>query len=225
MKSICLVFFLLSLIQANSYSQVIQEDLIFQDPGTSGMRIENTIRLNISETEYENLRSTSGEKVDIATESIIINGDTLYPKEISTRGKSTLMFKRKSLNFKLESKAPFRHGDRIEFLNFFSLLSLSMDKYYCRNRLAFEMMDTLGIFDLFYSFCELRINGNSEGVFMIVERPEDWAFKKKGSPLILRRGYEHKIDEFKADNPSDRVTTKEYLDNYRQIYKDRKSVV
>jgi spore coat protein H len=81
------------------------------------------------------------------------------------------------------------------------------------------MMDTLGIFGLFYSFSELRINGNSEGVFMILERPEDWALKEKSSPLVLRRGYNHKIEKTKADNEADRTATKKYIDNYRQIYR------
>jgi spore coat protein H len=193
--------------------------LIFSDPGDSGIRIENTIHLKISAFEYDKLRSTTGEKVEIGTRKIIINGDTLEPNEVSTRGKSTLMFKRKSLNFKLKSKASFRHGDRTESLKKFCLLSLSMDRYYCRNRLAFEMMDTLGIFNLFYSFCELRINDKSEGVFMIVERPEDWALKERKSPLVLRRGYGHKIEKIKAENKADRAATKGYVDNYRQIYR------
>jgi spore coat protein H len=218
-KSACLLFFLLSLIGTNSYNQVIKEDLSYPEFHNRGMTIENVILLNIPETEVDELRSTSGEKVNIATRRMIINGDTLNPKEISTRGQTTLMYKRKSLSIKLKSKAKFRHGDRKESLKKFSLLSLSMDRYYCRNRLAFEMMDSLGIFDLFYSFCELKINGNSEGVFMIVERPEDWAMKGKQSPLVIRRGYDHRMEETKTGNKSNRSETRKYLGYYRQIYK------
>ena len=60
------------------------------------------------------------------------------------------------------------------------------------------MMEKIGIFDLFYTFCELRLNGRSEGIFMVIERPEDWAIEKKNSPLIIRRGYDHKIDKIKS---------------------------
>ena len=38
------------------------------------------------------------------------------------------------------------------------------------------------------------INGRSEGVFMIIERPEDWAISKENSPLVRRRGYDQKIE-------------------------------
>jgi spore coat protein H len=55
---------------------------------------------------------------------------------------------------------------------------------------------------------------------MILERPEDWALKHKKSPVIIRRGYDHKIDKIKADNKTDRKDAKVYLNNYKQIYKD-----
>ena len=129
------------------------------------------------------------------------------------------MFKRKSLGIRLKSDASFRHGDRTESLNKFSLLNLSMDKYYCRNRLAFEMMEALGLFDLFYSFCELRVNDRSEGVFMIIEPPETWAIREKMSPLVIRRGYDHKIDKTKNNKKDDRSSDKKYLSNYKQLYR------
>jgi spore coat protein H len=218
-KSACLLFFLLSLIGTNSYNQVIHEEISYPDFQNRGMTIENVILLNIPTSEYKELRSISGEKVNLATRRIIINSDTLKPKEISTRGQTTLMYKRKSLSFKLKSKAKFRHGERNISLKKFSLLNLSMDRYYCRNRLAFEMMDSLGLFNLFYSFCELNINDKSEGVFMIVERPEDWALKEMKSPLVIRRGYDHIMSETKSNNKSDRTETKKYVDSYKQIYK------
>jgi spore coat protein H len=94
-----------------------------------------------------------------------------------------------------------------------------MDKYYSHNRLSFGMMKEAGFFDLFYSFCELRINGCSEGIFMAIERPEDWAIRKKRSPLILRRGYDHRIDKIKTDKKTDRSEMKKYLGYYREIYR------
>jgi spore coat protein H len=184
-----------------------------------GKKIENVISFNISDLQYEALQSNTGEKYTIYTNRLIINGDTLEPKEISTRGQTTLMFKRKSLGFRLKSKASFRHADRTESLNKFSLISLSMDKYYCRNRLAFEMMEEIEIFKLFYSYCELRINGRSEGIFIIIEEPEDWALRKEHSPLVIRRGYNHIIEKTKTDNKTDRAHTKKYLGFYKQIYR------
>jgi spore coat protein H len=81
------------------------------------------------------------------------------------------------------------------------------------------MMETSGLFSLFYSFSELRINGKNEGIYMIVERPEDWALKKKNSPLLIRRGYEHKMDKIATDKVINKKETKKYCSDFRQIYK------
>jgi spore coat protein H len=219
LKSLNLVLSYLFLILTNSYSQEIQKDdynLEFQD---SERKIENIICLYISDSQFENLRSTTGEKAKIRSNLLIINGDTVKPGDISTRGQSTLMFRRKSLSISLKSDVAFRHGERTESLKKFSLLNLSMDKYYCRNRLAFEMMENLGLFNLFYSFCELRINDMSEGIFMIMETPENWALREKKAPLVLRRGYDHNIEKTKNGKNGDRAANKKYLSNYRELYR------
>jgi len=216
-KYLLLVFLFQGLLLNNSYGQSLTiENLNLTD---SGRIIENTISLVMTDSEYDALRSTTGEKTDIITGLVIINGDTIKPEEINTRGQTTLMFKRKSLSFKLKSEALIRHGNKTDSLKKFSLLNLSMDQYYCRNRLAFEMMEKIGIFSLFYSFCDLRINGRSEGVFMIIERPEDWAIRKENSPLVLRRGYDHQINETKSNKKTERGEVKKYQGYYSQIYK------
>jgi spore coat protein H len=201
-----------------AYSQPFPaENLNLSD---SGKTIENSISLYLTELQLDALSATTGEKIDITTGTVVINGDTIKPEEISTRGQTTLMFKRKSLGFKLKSQAVIHHGYKTDSLKKFSLLNLAMDQYYCRNRIAFEMMEEIGIFDLFYSFCDLKINGKSEGVFMIIEPPEDWAIRKEKSPLVLRRGYNHQIEKTKSGKKSDRDDIKKYLKQYRQIYKD-----
>ncbi|MDP3446241.1 MAG: CotH kinase family protein, partial [Ignavibacteria bacterium] len=213
-----LLFLFQCLLQTRSYCQSFPaENLNLSDSGRS---IENTIIMDMSHSQHDALRATTGGKIDIRTRFVIINGDTIKPKKISTRGHTTLMFKRKSLSFKLKSEAAILHGYKTNSLKKFSLLNLSMDQYYCRNRLAFELMKEIGIFDLFYSFCDLKINGKSEGVYMIIERPEDWAIKKKNAPLVLRRGYNHQIEKTKSGKKSDRDDIKKYKKYYSQIYKD-----
>jgi spore coat protein H len=94
-----------------------------------------------------------------------------------------------------------------------------MDRNYCSNRLAFEMMEASQFFHLFYSFCELRINGQSEGIYMAIERPEDWAMKMKNSPLLIRRGYNSTIKKIKTDKKTERDKAKKYRGYFRQIYR------
>ncbi len=181
--------------------------------------IGNVIDMELSKSEYNVMQNINGKKMQIKSKSLVINGDTLVPEKVETRGQTTLQFKRKSLSFNLSSKASLKNNQATEKLKEFDLLNLSMDKYYMRNRLAFKMMEKIDLFGLFNTYSELRLNGNSNGIFMIVEKPDEWAMQKKNSPLIIRRGYNHKIDKFKIDKKQDKKTINLYFDSFTKIYK------
>lgn len=184
-----------------------------------GNKIQNTICLDISGPDYESIKAVTGREISVNPRLLIINNDTLTAEEISTRGQTTLFYRRKSYSFDLQSEASFHHGKKTKKFKRFYLLGLSMDRNYANNRLAFEMMETSELFHLFYAYCDLRINGQSEGVCMILERPEDWAMKRKDSPLLIRRGYNNSMDKFKAGNTADKEMIKKYRANFREIYR------
>ena len=212
------VFSLFLFINPRSNAQIIQtydDELNLID---SGKKIENTISLFTSKSNFETIKNTTRGKVNMKATDLIINGDTLVPDRIDTRGQTTLLFRRKSYSFSLKSKASFRHGEKKESFKKFFALSLSMDRNYFNNRMAFEMMENAYLFDLFYSFCELRINNQSEGIYMIIERPEDWAIRKKDSPLLIRRGYNQNIDKTETGKKIGKDEVKKYNIYYRQIY-------
>ena len=207
------------LVILNSKSQPGQSNNDKLNLTDLGRKIENSISFNTSYSNYEKIKDTIGKKISVKATSLIINGNALEPEEINTRGQSSLYYRRKSYSFSLKSEASFRHGERTESFKKFYLLSLSMDKNYCSNRLAFEMMEASKLFHLFYSFCNLRINGKSEGICMVVERPEDWAMKMKNSPLLIRRGYNTTIDKIITDEKSAGGKAKKDRDDFREIYR------
>ena len=221
-KYFLLVFPLSVFISFNVASQNVQKDPYALNLADSERKIENTISIDLPSTEYEYLQSITGEKMDFKTTKLIINGESIEQEAIHSRGQTSLYFKRKSLGFKLKSDATFHHGEKSEKLKKFDLINLSMDKYYTRNRLAFQMMEKTELFDLFYTFCELRVNGKSEGIFMVIERPEDWAIDKKNSPLMIRRGYDHKMDKVETEKQAEKSIIKKYEDYFRNIYKSLK---
>ncbi|MGB8359018.1 MAG: CotH kinase family protein [Bacteroidales bacterium] len=184
-----------------------------------GDKIQNTICLYISASDFENIKAVTGREISVNPRLLIINNDTLTTDKISTRGQTTLFYRRKSYSFDLKSDALFHHGKKTRKLKKFYLLGLSMDRNYANNRLAFEMMESAKLFHLFYTYCELRINGQSEGICMIMERPDDWALQKKDSPLLLRRGYNSSINKLKAGNKADKEIIKKYRANFREIYR------
>lgn len=185
----------------------------------TGQEIENSIKLYITGKEYNALKTSKGRKINLNPQLLIINKDSIAVEKIRTRGHTTLFYPRKSLSFSLESPAELRHREKGESLRKFYALSLSMDRNYCNNRLAFELMEISGIFELFSSFCELSINDHCEGIYLIVERPEDWALKKRDSPLLIRRGYNHEIEKITTTREIDKSQIKKYCSCYNNIYK------
>lgn len=219
LKLYCFISIFSTILISNSNSQLLEKDIDSLILNDLGRKIENSIRFNVSNYNLEKIHAISGKKVIVGATDLIINGDTLKPSSISTKGQSSLNFTRKSFSVELKSKATFHHGTRTESLRKFNLVSLSMDRNYCSNRLAFELMEELHLFPLFYSFCELWINGGSEGIYMIIQRPEDWAIKMKGSPVIIRRGYDHSIDKIKTGVTTTSADIRNERNNFNLIYK------
>lgn len=185
----------------------------------AGKKIENIISIYTSRSKYELLKSVTGSKISFTPELLVINGDTIRSSELSTRGQTTLNFRRKSYSFDVKPKASFNHGETHESFKKFFTLSLCMDKDYVNNRLAFEMMGVCGIFDLFYSFCELRINDHTEGVYMVIERPEDYALKKMNARILIRRGYNQNLEKIETGKKVKKQEIRNYCQYFRQIYK------
>ena len=197
-------------------NQIEYEPLDLSDRGD---KIQNRICLDISASEFENIKAVTGKEITVNPKLLVINNDTLTADEIRTRGQTTLYYRRKSYSFDLQSEASFHHGKKTRKFKKFYLLGLSMDRNYANNHLAFEMMETSKLFHLFYAYCELQINGQSEGVCMIMERPDDWALQKKDSPLLIRRGYNSSIEKLKTGNKADKEIIKKYKANFRDIYR------
>ena len=60
------------------------------------------------------------------------------------------------------------------------------------NRLSFLLMERIGIFHLENDFAELRINGNSAGLYLTLQKPEDY-IRSLESTLLVRREYGERI--------------------------------
>jgi len=104
-------------------------------------------------------------------------------------------------------------------LGAFYLVSLSMDRNYYHNRLSFDLLKTLGLFHLQYAYSEVKINSGSQGIYLILQRPQDWALKDQGSPYIVRRGREHLVDRERFEKDLSKESKKKYHERFLSIYK------
>ena len=174
------------------------------------------IRITISDAQFKKLLGSRGSKLDLKDVAMLINGDTALVKEVHSRGNNSLNFERKSLAVTLSNSVSIRQDGKKIKLKHFDLLNLVMDHNLWHSRFAFLAMADLGFFPLYNSYCKLWINGNNQGIYLLVEKPANYA-KDAGSPYTIRRGPDHKIDK-EYVNTDSKEETKGYKNQYNDIY-------
>ena len=142
-------------------------------------------------------------------------------KRLSTRGESTLNYKRKSFSVHLDEHVQIENREYSGLyygLKDFKLVALVHDYTYIENRTAIGLMEKINIWNLFYKYVEVRINDNSQGVYLLIEDPEDYAIDLLRSEFILRRGYQANIYKYEYKPLLYFKTMDEYVKVYNKIY-------
>lgn len=167
---------------------------------------------------FQKIKVARGQELNLENTVLRFNGDTVTVNDGHLHGQSTLYLERKS--FTIETEKKIRVCEGCEALGDFYLVSLSMDRNYFHNRLSFDLLRSLGLFHLQYHYSEVRINGESQGIYLILQRPQDWALKIIGSPYIVRRGNtEHLIDRERSQKDLSKELKRTYHDQFLSIYK------
>jgi spore coat protein H len=149
----------------------------------------------------------------------LLGKEQLKLKVIKTRGKSALRYQRKSFAVVLheELSLPGRNGlDRVQ-LRRFKLISMAMDYTYIENRIGLGILEEQGVMPLFYRFVELRINGDTQGIYLLMEDPEQY-YLENGSEFILRRGYYNSIADAEYSPSYQNIPRENYETRFKEIY-------
>lgn len=149
--------------------------------------VYHEIEVNIPAKDLVDFRTSRGLKLSTVPKKMSFDKAPLVASNMKLRGKTSLKFRRKSYRIELGEAFTFKTLQGAKPLKDFHLLSLTMDHGYFGNRLAFDCLRELGLCDLYYSFVDLQINGQTEGLYCLIQRPEDYAIEDKGSPYVLRR--------------------------------------
>ena len=174
--------------------------------------------------EYRLVVESRGQKIEVHPEVSSLNGELISVERLRVRGKSTLHFPKKSFSVRLAKGTSLElPGCPEKIAKKFYLMSLSLDLYYFHNRLSFLLMEELGIFPLYNSFAEVSINGESQGIYLILEHPEQHFLKQQKADLILRRGTAENVDEYDTRKGLSAKETKSYLKQFQSIEKICKS--
>lgn len=140
---------------------------------------------------------------------------------LRTRGESTLRYRRKSFSVHLDEPIQIENREYsgvYHSLKSFKLVSMVHDYTYIENRIAMGLLQKVNLWSLFYKYVEVRINGNTQGAYMLVEDPEDYAIDNLRSEYILRRGYQGQIYKYEYEPLIYSMAQEDYEKTFYKIY-------
>ena len=192
-KIMLLLLFLKCLPPGSASGQDPLDSFFQQGECTDSIRCR--ISFTMDDFTYREIRESRGQKIESANVRMAYNGKHVPVQSLSIRGKTSLYYPKKSFTLKLEKKIEINSSRcRIRAKECY-LLGLAMDRNYIQNYLCFRIMEALDIFHLAFCYGKVTINQKTQGIYLITERPRDYALKTLDSPAIIRRGFEEKIDK------------------------------
>lgn len=141
---------------------------------------KNTCALEMKHEDFKQI--TSGIFRDgFSFKSFQYNNVQLGSGRISTHGNYSATLPKKSFKIKLDHLGPiFRNGGQDRFL----LIGLAEDPYHFKNYFSLLFAKEHGLFPSEFRFCEVNINKNFRGLYLLIESPEDALQSEKDAQII-----------------------------------------
>lgn len=173
---------------------------------------------NIQRDQIYNSRDSSF-SVQNPSPQLFFNEQLLDLKDIRIRGRTALRYQRKSYAVFLNEPILVvnRYGTGTKELSRFKLLALANDYTYIENRVAFGLLQEAGVMPLLFKFVQVKINDDTQGIYLLVEDPEQY-YKENDSEFILRRDYDHTIIDFDYDPSLYYIPEEDYKARFNEIY-------
>lgn len=147
-------------------------------------------------TNYINILAPNPEKKLIAKlpalslKTAQFNQADVAVKRFEPRGQTCLSAKRKCYAVELDKKVTIHRQDGSSFrAKRFNLLSLWRDHGYTTTILGYSFYEKLTLFPLAHAYVELQLNGQTQGLYLLVEKPNRNLKKRFSSPFVVRRKY------------------------------------
>ncbi len=104
------------------------------------------------------------------------------------RGQGTISCERKSYSLSLDG--PGRHLLPDSLADKFYLVSMCLDDRYVQQHTANQIMAELGLFSLKFRYIELLIDGETRGVYLLLEKPREELIRDNtGVQAVMRRNF------------------------------------
>ena len=170
-----------------------------------------TLDLSLSEAALEALR-TSIDRAPRWPVEVRASGVERPRATFNLRGQGTIFCARKSLTLRFEAPTTLGTSPPSEG---FVLLALCEDPTLLRSRVAFEQLQSVGLFPPWFGFAEVKLNGETNGLYLVVERPRDAI--ARGTPSntrVLRRRSPERVVEVDRPDVEDIANLESFLAPY-----------
>ncbi len=183
----------------------------------------DVINLIMTEEQEQLVYNTRGQEIEIENPGgqFEFRNQRYNLDKLRTRGESTLNYRRKSFSVHLDEPVQVENREYsgiYHSIQSFKLVSMVHDFTYIENRIAIGLLEKINLWNLFYKYVEVRINSHTQGVYMLIEDPEDYVIDNLRSEYILRRGYYGQIYKYEYEPLVYNITQAEYENTFYKIY-------
>jgi hypothetical protein len=181
--------------------------------------IFNFIMDSVQEQRILNAR---GERLEIINPIPVLSYyDQLYPLDkLQIRGTNTLNFRRKGFSVNLDTSLRFyiNEEDRDQKFKEFKLQALVYDYTYMEYYTGINLFKEVGLFPMYSYLTEVQFNGHTQGVYLFIDDPVEYHFKKLDASVVIRRYYNHAITSIDVKSTLSADSVKVYTDRFNKIY-------
>lgn len=163
------------------------------------------------EGELSSLQAANHRKVDFGESHVEYHEKTVAGR-INTRGQHCLKAERKCFGVSLSDELP-------DLGRHFNLASLSGDHGYINYVLGLKFMEKIGLNGLKHRYVHLHINGQSSGLYLLLDEPKNALITGKKAEFIGRRQHWPKKSKLVYSDPQASINGESYLKTFEMIVK------
>lgn len=193
-----------------------KEYIVYPDPGTNNFNFLVTLE------QEELIIESRGQKHLITDpDPVLMYNDKEYAIDrFQLRGATTLNFHRKSYSVNLDKNLTYFVEEENSERDFekFKLISMVYDYTYIEQGIAHEIMRKLDLWSLFTFYTEVKLNNNTQGLYLFIEDPEDYYLYQRNSPVIMRRDYHNYIIDYELNEFLPTQSFDHYNNRFNHIY-------
>jgi len=153
--------------------------------------------------------------------TVSLNGAPAVAAEFNIRGQNCLKSARRCFGFKTEGKLSFS-GENGLSAKSFNLVSLWEDQGYVSSRIGYEFFKSTGYFNLRNEYTEVFVNGVSNGLYLVTEKPKKAVEQYVKDAFVARRGMEYRFEVAETAPKGSLYTDLQYLGAFKSMMNDIK---